>query len=127
MSDLSEADIKQCLAENLRLASSDARLLSILPAKGKCYERFRNSLKLVEGSCRQLAYFREDARWLEMGILMEDAHQRVRRWVVGHGQPELFRLMSEKLSQMEIMANQLRDKATGRTGMILPGGINGRG
>src|ERR1700751_4496145 len=63
-----EADIFD-LSENFRLAAEDCEKLARLPKKGRAYTSLRNKLELLEGACRQAVAWRDDARWLHIGMI----------------------------------------------------------
>ena len=118
---LSEVEIRDQLYTSLLGAADDARLLGILPAQGPTYTRLRDRLKVAETCCRQMGMYREDSRWFNMGLIVEEAHQRTLRWVTTHVQRNMFGLLSAKLTEMANHVRQLETRRTGRTGMILPG------
>ena len=133
MSALTEIEIFDCMAENLRLAAQDCELLATEPMKGFIYDRFRKSLKLVEGACRQASVWRQDTRWLPIGVQMSECHKRAGDWLRGVVQPDghrapipfgqkhpLFLKLAEILRALLKQVGSLRTSATGRTGMILP-------
>lgn len=116
-----EQEIIDCYRGALRGAIDDCRLLEILPAQGPSFVRMRESLKLVENCCRQMAVWRDgDARWLPIGIMMEMVHQKSRSWIVDHEIRLKFRLLGQNLMRLEEAARDLETRATGRTGSILP-------
>ena len=133
MSALTESEIFACLSENFRLAVQYCEDLARLPKKGPTYLKLRESLKLLEGACRQAAYWRSDARWFRLGLMMEEAHKRAGSWLrgaddgtgqrvklaAGHLHP-LFVKLADNLRKGHLSAEQLRHKKTGRIGPILP-------
>lgn len=120
MSDLTELEITDRMIECLRGAAEDCELLAKLPAQGPTFARMRERLALVEGCCRQMTFWREDSRWLQWGIAMEAVHQRSREWIVKHVPREAYLKLAEILRNMMQITEDLRTRATGRTGMILP-------
>jgi hypothetical protein len=130
---LTETEIFDCLSSNARKAAEHAENLGRLPRKGPTYRAYRDCLKLVEGACRQASAWREDTRWLKLGLQMAEAHKRAGDWLrgiktssgtrvklaEGHLHP-LFMRMAQNLRALEAKAEELRTKATGRAGMILP-------
>lgn len=134
MGALTEIEIFDCLADNLRLAAEDADNLAKSPYKGPIYNQFRTRLGLIEGACRQASVWRQDTRWLVLGRLMAEAHQKAGGWLRGYkdgltGQRipfaegvrnPLFLMLAENLRAAQKGAEELRTKATGRRGMILP-------
>jgi hypothetical protein len=117
---LTEREIIDCLRANFRKAAEDCEKLARLPAQGPTYKRFREELKLIEGAARQLGYWRGDARWFQIGLQMEEAHQRAGRWIREKWPRPLFIRLAENLRAGERAAHDLATKATGRTGLILP-------
>jgi hypothetical protein len=134
MGRLTEADIFECLSENFRLAAEDCEKLARLPKKGRAYTSLREKLELLEGACRQAAAWREDSRWLQIGLYMAEAHKRAGDWLrgikvagspvrvkiaPGHMHP-LFNKLAEHLRAAQARAEDFRTKATGKMGTILP-------
>ena len=133
MGALTEPEIFDCLAENFKLAGQHCEDLAKLPRKGPTYIKFRAELKLLEGACRQAAYWRQDARWLRIGLYMEEVHKRAGDWLRGYKLPSgqrvthregtihpLFMKLAENLRAGQQQAERLRNRKTGRAGMILP-------
>lgn len=123
-----EAEIFGRLAENLRVAAEDCAVLAWHPKRGHVYSRFVQSLKLVEGCCRQIYYWRDyDARWLVLKRLCAFAHTRAGNWLRNSptkamrdkAQPE-FKHLAEALKNMHADVERLRTMATGKMGPILP-------
>ena len=139
MGALTEVEIFDCMAENLRLAIDHARELAVSPRKGPAFIALRAELKLVEGACRQAAVWRQDTRWYPLGKAMEDAHQYAKEWLRGVIDPEtghrrmippgvkhpLFTKLADNLSALLLKVEGLRTRATGQTGMILPAALPG--
>lgn len=134
MGNLTEAEIFDCLSTNFRLAAEDCDKLAKLPRKGPTYRSLRDKLELIEGACRQAAYFRQDSRWLQIGLFMAEAHKRAGDWLRGikvPGQPvrvkiapghmhPLFTKLAENLRAAQARADEFKTKATGKIGTILP-------
>ena len=121
------------MVDNLRTAIDCCEKLATAPRKGRLYDRFRDALKLVEGCCDQASVWRQDTRWLPLGMMMAEAHKRAGEWLRGtkmpngtrrpipHGeQHPLFVMLAENLCGLLKVAEEFRTKATGRVGMILP-------
>lgn len=133
MGALTEREIFDCLEENFRLAAEYAEQMATNPRRGPIYVKFRESLKLAEGACRQAAAWREDSRWLKTGMNLAEAHQKAGGWLrgikvkngpyitlaEGHKHP-LFVKLAEVLRAGAEAAKLLRMRATGKLGMILP-------
>ena len=87
--------------------------------RGRHYRALRDALSALEGTCRQLAHWREDTRWLKLGIVyakaMRVAQQNFARqdWL---GFKELSALFELGVRRMD----ELATKRTERVGMILP-------
>jgi hypothetical protein len=122
------------MAENFRLAAQHCDALAALPVTGPTYAKLREELGLIEGCCRQAAVWRQDSRWYDIGLQMAEAHKRAGTWLRGYKDPatglpvkladahrkRCFTLLAGNLRKGEKRAVDLRDKATGRVGMILP-------
>ncbi len=134
MGSLTETEIFDCLSTNFRLAAEDCEKLARLPRKGPTYSNLRDKLELLEGACRQASVWRQDTRWLQIGMAMAEAHKRAGEWLRGikiAGRPgrikiadghmhPLFLKLAENLRLGQKKAEELRDKRTNRVGMILP-------
>ncbi len=133
MAKLTEAEIFDCLETNFRLAAEHCEDLAKLPRKGPTYKKLCDELKLIEGACRQAAVWREDSRWLRLGLMMEEAHKRAGDWLRGIAQPgggripiaegvrhPLFMKLAENLRAGLIRAQETRHNATHTRGIILP-------
>lgn len=133
MGALTETEIFDCLKTNFRLAAEHCENLAKLPRKGPSYVRLRESLKLVEGACRQAAMWRDDTRWLRIGLMMAEAHDRAGTWLRGIKRPNgqrvklaeghmhpLFMKLAEHLRTLAVKAEDFRTRSTGRTGILLP-------
>lgn len=119
MARTTEHEIIECLKENLRLAAENADRLA-RHERGPVYVDLRRQLKLVEGACRQMAGWREDARWLPFGVKVGDARLRCGKWL-RERQPEWrFRGLAEILRFAHTQALDLERKRTGRVGILLP-------
>lgn len=134
MGNLTEIEIFDCLSANFRLAAEDCEKLAKLPRKGPTYSALRDRLELLEGACRQAAVWRQDTRWLQIGMFMAECHKRAGEWLRGikvQGSPvrvkiapghmhPLFLKLAENLRAAQVRADEFRTKATGKVGMILP-------
>ena len=134
MARLTEIEIFDCLKTNLRLAAQSCEKLAVSPRKGPTYVKLREELRLVEGACRQAAFWRGgDARWLKIGMFMAEAHKRAGGWLRGEKQPDgttmkiaaahqhpLFLKLAENLRAAYVKAEEFRTKKTNKIGPILP-------
>lgn len=133
MGQLTEAEIFDCLTSNLRSAADNCEKLAKLPRKGPTYQKLRDELELIEGACRQAGFFRDDARWFTIGMMMGEAHKRSGGWLRGVKMPDgttmkiaaghmhpLFMKLADNLRAALVKAEEFRTKATGRIGPILP-------
>jgi hypothetical protein len=133
MGHLTEREIFDCLVDNLKSAAQSCEYLARSPKKGPTYHKLRKELKLIEGAARQAGHWRRDARWLQIGLYMEECHKRAGDWIRGIQQPDgsrrpisfgqmhpLFVKLAEVLRASHKGALDLRDKATGKVGAILP-------
>lgn len=120
MSDLTEREILDCLYSNLKSATINCRLLAELPARGPTYNKLRAELKLVEGACRQIGFWREDSRWFQVGLFMEEVHKRSGNWLRAFSPRKLFITLAETLCTTFVYCKNLETNATGKRGAILP-------
>jgi hypothetical protein len=133
MSQLTETEIFDCLKTNLRLAAQNCDKLAVSPRKGRIYQQLRDELRLIEGACRQAAYWRGDARWLRIGLYMAEVHKRAGDWLRGIKQIDgkrvkiapgqlhpLFQKLAENLRAAYVKADDFQNKRTDRVGLILP-------
>lgn len=124
---VTETEILTCLRENFRLAAEHCDALAVLPGRGPTYELLRTELKTVENCCRQVAWYREDTRWLRIGMLMAEAHKRAGTWLrtyprtmVSNAAHPMFTRLADNLRAGIERVDELQNKATGRIGMVLP-------
>lgn len=135
MGQLAEVEIFDRMIESLRASIQACRDLAVKPLKGLSYRKLQEHLPLVEGACRQAAHWRADARWLKLGLMMEEAHRRSGDWLRGVRDPEtgmyrkipegvrhpMFVKLAENLESLLDSARKLRVAATGVIGRpILP-------
>lgn len=133
LGDLTEPEIFDCMTSNLGSAIQACEDLARFPRKGMNYDKLRKCLRLIEGTCKQAAAWREDSRWLPLGMLMGQCHQKAGDWLRGIKMPDGSRIkiadgelhpafvkLAENLRAMLKTAQNYRTKATGRVGMILP-------
>mgnify|MGYP001579444676 CR=1 FL=1 len=90
-----------------------------LAPRGAHYGNLRVALQALEGSCRQMAHFRADARWIKLGFFYAGVIRKMQVRFIGQRWlwfKELIALFETGQRRMEA----LRDRRTGRTGAILP-------
>lgn len=130
-----ENEIINRLKENLRLAAESCDRLSVERSRGSAYVALRDQLELVENCCRQLGYYRGDARWFNMGLLMAEAYRRAGKWMRDKSMPRtetqnaahpLFKKLAENLRALLRRAQELETQATGISGLILPKNMSAR-
>lgn len=134
MGALTEVEIFDQMTASLKeaIGCSEELAARTYETRGPAYDRLRQALRRVEGCCRQASAWREDTRWLPIGRLMAEAHQRAGGWLRGYkvngvrvafndGQKnQLFVMFAENLRALLARIDDLRTKRTGRIGMILP-------
>ena len=132
MGALTEVEIFDCMETNIKLAVQCCNDLAVTSRRGPTYEKLRTSLQLIEGCCRQASAWREDTRWLNLGLLMAEAHKRAGDWLRGYKVNgvriktadsqlnPLFVMLARNLEAFGKLAEQTRTARTGRLGMILP-------
>lgn len=84
MSDLTEQEVIDRMITSLREAMDASKALAVKSRKGPEYHKLREHLGLIEGCCRQLAAFREDSRYLNLGLVMEECHKSAGGWLRGY-------------------------------------------
>ena len=131
MGALTEVEIFSCMAENLRLAAEHCDDLAVKPFKGPIYENLREELSLIEGCCKQAAFWRSDDRWLDIGLDMAKAHKLAGGWLRGYkingvrikiaeGEKNLcFVELAKVLRKLLEKCEGYRTDRTGRVGMIV--------
>lgn len=123
---LTENEIFSQMKERLKSAASDCDLIASQPLSGAFFKHMRESLKLVEGSCRQMAMCREDSRWLTPAMYMERAHQIARAWLHRPSvkSKKLFVGLAAALRAMYRDIEKLQNNPVGRAGAILPASVD---
>ena len=133
-SGLTEIEIFECLEVNFRDAADNCEKLATSPKRGQTYLKLREQLKFIESAARQAGYARGgDARWLQIGLMVAEAHKRAGDWLRGVKQPgggyrpipegqkhPLFMRLAEILRDGQRKSERLRDQKTNRLGPILP-------
>lgn len=146
---LQEVEALDCLIDNLRIAAQAADDIATRPKSGRTYRELRDALAKVEGACRQVGHNRGDFRWMQIGMMMHEAHTRAGEWLRGvkveitvkvpgpdgvevktavpsrrpitMGQKHpLFVKLAENLRFLRANAEKLRTAATGIIGPVLP-------
>ena len=133
MGALTETEIFDRMATSLTLAAELCDQLAKIPLKGPTYNRLRTELRLIEGCCKQAAAWREDTRWLPIGRSMAECHQRAGDWLRGIKMPDgsrvklaagtmhpCFEMLAKNLRALKRVADDTKNKATNKLGMILP-------
>jgi hypothetical protein len=133
MGALTEIEIFDCMQTSLKLAVEQCEDLAKLPAKGPTYVKLRENLRLIEGCCKQASAWREDTRWLNFAFMMGEVHKKAGNWLRGTVQVDgipvklapqhgamLFLKLADNLRGIDKLAGEVKNKATGRRGMILP-------
>jgi len=126
---VTEREILSLLKEAFRRAAEHCDKLAVLPARGPTYLQLRADLQTCENCCRQVGWYRQDARWFRIGLMMEEAHRRAGGWLRDRSMPRtensnlahpLFLRLAENLRFGVARVEELETTATGRVGMILP-------
>lgn len=120
------------MIESLDLAAEAADRLADVNVRGPEYNKLRECLALVEGCCRQAGAWREDSRWLPIGKMMNDCHQKAGGWLrgkkiggqrisyAGKERNMLFDMLAKNLRFLKQGVLNLKNERTGQIGMILP-------
>lgn len=116
----SEQEIFDRLASSLKAAADACDNLAARPHMKFQYTRLRSHLRLIEGAARQAAHWREDARWLKVGLDAAEAHARAGSWLRSHTPRKYFTVLATSLRKLQAAAERLKTAPTGRVGVILP-------
>lgn len=127
MSGLSEREILDRHLQALGEANGACQRLgrqadpALLAPRGGDYSKLKDALDALEGSCRQLAHFRSDARWLRLGILYARTRRGAQSAFIGQ-RWAWFGDLTQLFEQGIINMIELRDGKTGRpaSSPILP-------
>ncbi len=121
MGDLTEREIFDRMKSSLR-ESADICLRLARGERGPLYRQLRAHLGLIEGTLRQAAWWREDARWLYVVPIVAKAHQEAGRWLREKGPTtgQKFAKLAGIMRSCQKAAEDLQLKRTERVGMILP-------
>jgi hypothetical protein len=124
---LHEIEIIACLRENLRKSVESCELLATVPNRGEIYRDFREQLSLIEGASRQLGCWREDGRWFDVPLWMEETKKRALSWILRYPRTEnsnqacpLFTKLADNLRKFLKRALELETKVVGCFGPVLP-------
>ena len=85
-----------------------------LAPRGHLYSQLRTALQHLEGSCRQLAAYRADARWLKLGIL----YGRAQRGAQSKFVRQNWGWFQQLMPLFENGMRSMRDLAEMRTGRL---------
>lgn len=122
---LTEAEIfdrhTQALGEARRACQELGRNMDAdyLALRGRHYVALREALKNLEGSARQAAHARQDARWLRLGIVYGQVARVIQAKFVGQKWAFFNHLQQLFVNGLRSM-DDLRNRRTGRIGAILP-------
>lgn len=122
------------MAGCLKDAISCCVQLSKSQRRGALYDKLRKNLILAGGCCRQAAYWRSDARWLQWDEMLAECHKKAGDWLRGHKDPysgartmlapkqinQLFFMLAQALANAHNKVIDLRDKKPHKMGLILP-------
>lgn len=122
MSDLTELEIFDRLITSFREAAEHCEALAHQQhrIKGERYNKLRTQLNLIEGACRQAGAWREDSRWFGIGQYAAECHKRCGGWLRHRDPPRYFLLLADNMRMMLKATQELKDRATGVRGAILP-------
>lgn len=122
MSDLSELEIFSRLEESFREAAEHCEALAVQTnrVKGQRYVKLREHLRLIEGGARQAAAWREDSRWYQIGTFAAECHKKCGDWLRFKTRGPVFLKCAENMRMMERAAQEMKTRATGMRGAILP-------
>ena len=127
MMPLTDGEVISRHAQSLREAHGACQKLGknadpeYLAPRGHLYSELRAALNHLEGSCRQMAAFRDDARWLKLGVVYARAMRGAQKAFVGQRWNWFNQLMPLFVNGMRSMED-LKDMRTGKlsNSLILP-------
>jgi hypothetical protein len=127
MPDLSEREILDRHLQALGMARGACQRLGRqadpekAAPRGPDYSLLKEQLDLIEGTCRQLAHYRGDARWLRLGMLYARTRRSAQYAFIGMNWL-WFNDLQSLFSQGIVNMIELRDGKTGRASSspILP-------
>lgn len=122
MSDLTEFEIFDRLVTSFREAAEHCEALALQQNRitGQRYVKLRENLMLIEGAARQAAMWRDDWRWLKIGQYAAECHKRCGDWLRFKTRGRMFLTLAENMRMMQLAAEDMRTRATGVRGPILP-------
>ena len=111
MGALSEIEIFDRMEQSLKEAADLSDRLAVVNLKGPLYHQLREHLSLIEGCARQAAAWRADARWLRIGMIAHECHERAGGWLRGYKKDDGTRVsynMTHKNKMFVMLAINLR-------------------
>jgi hypothetical protein len=115
----SEHEILERLLAALRKGAEAAYRLS-QGERGFAYLDLMREMKTGETCCRQMAFGRDDTRWLPLGLKLAEVQKRAGAWLRAKEPSWRFKGLAEILAAYVANSDQLARKKTGRRGLILP-------
>lgn len=115
-----EQEILDRLMTSFREAAECCDQLAVSPKKGAIYRKLREHLLLIEGASRQAGHYREDMRWMQVGVDAAKCHRKAGDWLRSHAPAMYFKALATAMRKLEASTKSLRDRPTGRMGAILP-------
>lgn len=125
MSGLTQQEVlskhEQCLKEGGEACAQLAKNAdpTYIHPRGHLYGNLKRALTQLEGTCRQMSMFRDDARWTKLGFVYARAIRMIQPKFVAQDWlffGKLKPLFEDGLKRMDDLAN----RKTGRSGIILP-------
>lgn len=116
----SELELFDRLGSSFKAAAEYCDQLASAPKKGPIYYRLREELRLIEGACRQVGCYREDMRWMKVGLDAHKCHENAGDWLRSFAPAKYFTALAVTMRKLHAATEKLRHNRTGRTGMILP-------
>lgn len=133
MGALTEIEIFDRMEQSLKEAAELADRLAVENLRGPLYHALREHLSLIEGCARQAAAWRADARWLKIGMIAHECHERAGGWLRGYKDKDgkriaysvthknkMFVMLAINLRGIAGVAEAFKTGATRRVGPIIP-------
>lgn len=126
MSDLTQSEILDKHRQSLKEARDACLWLArnadpdqIAP-RGAHYRNLKTAMSELEGTARQMSAFRDDTRWLPLGILYGAKTARLAQKFFVQMDWTMFGKLAEVFANGLVRMDELATKKTGRVGPILP-------
>lgn len=124
MSDLTEREIFDKMADGFAEAAGLCEKMAVSPLKGASYRRLIVVCTEIEGACRQAGHWRENYHWFPLGIEVHQLQLLMGNWLRAHypkpAAKKMFTLAATTMRRLQRLALMKRAQKHGQLGAILP-------